>query len=192
MQTNIIVLCKNNLVGTDAILPVLMEIKKHHPKVNIIFVFPSKENFDLVKRNYNLWEAIESMDASTYIRGSGNKVKALFWVMKAILFLCFLRRKNVFLKMQDFIPYHNFFMNIVKKLTDTIEIKYWVTYPMAEFAFTGAYISAKLTHERKGKTYKPTYFDGEYDFFLSTISQVSAFRYSAIFSAANLVFPVLE
>lgn len=167
VSKNLIYICKSKLVGIDSTLPAIMEIKSLYPKTNITFVFDSDKHLDLIKKNYNLWELIQSMGTSICVLRTRNKFIRLIRVIKFIL--RFLGKDNIIIKDGDTLPLHNIVMKILKRFSTVKEIKTFLRLRSLH-GYKTCYIQEALTKEREGRPTRIKFFDGNYDYFLSVLN----------------------
>ncbi|NQT06170.1 MAG: hypothetical protein HQ575_01370 [Candidatus Omnitrophica bacterium] len=166
MRKNLIAICKNKLTGIDGLLPVLMEIKALYPDIKVSVVLFDDNHYALIKKNYNMWEMIQSMDSSVYLIRNRSHFITL---IKLILFILrFLFAKNIIVKNSDTLPFHKTAMKVLKKLSKTKEIKtYLVTMPLEGARLS--FIDFTIANKKKGKSDTWNIFKDHYDHFLSSI-----------------------
>jgi hypothetical protein len=96
----IIVLLKNKLITTDAILPILMELKKRYASlIGIKLVFPNKATLKEVEKNLHLQKVLTGLQAeSLFLRGAG-RLSYLWKIVKLIFgILC---GRTIIIKFSD-------------------------------------------------------------------------------------------
>jgi len=121
VKKNIIVLTKEKLISADSIMPVLLNLKDCHPDCRILFVFPSVQNYNLIKKNVHLWQCLIRLDAKILAPRRDNRILISLWVIKLLLLLSFSR--NVIIKFGDTLFMHKFLLKILKKISHTTEIQ---------------------------------------------------------------------
>lgn len=158
---NIIYLCRDKLLGIDSILPILMELNH-----KITFVFMTKKQLVLVKKNYDLWEIIQSIKKNIIVI-KGNKI---FTALNLVIFvLRFTFQRNIVFKDGDPLPFHRFIMFILRKTSKTTVIKYHPVVKSLE-GFRNARIQSYDLGVKQKNTYKD-FFGGYYDHFLSIMGE---------------------
>ena len=167
MKTNLIVVSKNKLIGVDAVLPVLMEIKNLYRQVQVIFVFINDEQQEMIKQNYNLWEAIETLRAKVYVLRTKNKLLTLGRFIKFFGQVLFSR--NIFIKDVDALPKHDFVMKLLRKVSKVREIKTFLTFN-APLCHEKLLIERTVLNQRRGRESTFDFFSGDYNYFLASLS----------------------
>ncbi|MBU4376239.1 MAG: hypothetical protein KKD29_02025 [Candidatus Omnitrophica bacterium] len=167
MPKNLVYLCKDRLVSIDQLLPILMEIKALYPETNLLIVFSKDKQLKLIQTNYILWDCIQSMKARIYVMRAKNKLVTVIRLIKFISLLSF--KDNIIMREKDTLPLHNIVMKILRKLSKIKEVKIYLGVQSATF-FRNANTLAVISGERKGRSTKSHFFDGNYDYFLSSLS----------------------
>lgn len=166
MRRNVVYLCKNKLIGMDWTLPFLMEIKKLHPSVRIVVVFLNEKQRELIRKNYNLWEGLEFIDADTTVIKDRNRLKTCWRLLLLLIKLSFSR--NIIIKNADILPAHNFTMKILHLISSVREVKAYAV-SKALKSYPKLSVQLALMNERSGKNTKLDFFKGNYDFFLAQL-----------------------
>ncbi len=168
-KKNLIVLVKNKLLSTDAILPVLLEIKSRHPEIRPLFLVTGTQNLDIIKKNVHLKEILDKLGAEIMCPRRDSKLAIAFWMIKFFLRLCF--SKNVILKFGDTLFKHQVFMKLVSLFSNTKEIQCFIN-PNGQDFLKGLASETVIMHERAPEkyTYPLLFFTGNYDYYLSTLN----------------------
>ncbi len=168
MHSKIIVVCKRKLVGTDSVLPILMEVKALHPHVSIHCIFPDQATLELIRQNYHIWAAIRSMNSAVTVVRSSSKLATCIRTMALLIRL--LCKNIIIMKFVDNLPRHRLFVQILKKFSKCIEMKCWL-YVATREAQSNTRIDWLLHRERRGKTADLTkkFLSGSYDYLLSSL-----------------------
>ncbi len=120
MSANIIYACKKKLIGIDAVLPLLMELKAQYRDVRILVLFFDAPNQDEIRKNYLIWKALKSLNARLYdLRHPSRQKRYFIWlrILCAMLF-----SKNILIKNADTIPHHARTVSLLKKITSLVEL----------------------------------------------------------------------
>ena len=121
MPINVIILPKERLISVDAVIPAIMQLKTEYPQVNVYFVLPSQNHFELLMENHHLTACIDSIKARIIYPRKGNRLTRLFYLLS--LLTRFALSTNIIFKAGDIIYKHKIFMTILKKISRTIEIR---------------------------------------------------------------------
>ncbi len=175
MAKNIVYLCKNKLNGIDSILPIMMEIRRISPVARFFVVFLDNKHLDAVRKNYNIWSAVKSLDAKIIVIRDGNRFITLTRLIYLIGNLIF--KDNVIFENADTLPLHSIVMRLLKKVSKAIIIKAYLALQSPVF-LKNIYIQSALKREREGRSEADMdFFNGCYDYFLSALN-VRQFRES--------------
>jgi len=118
---NFIYPCKNKLVGIDSVLPLLMELKKRYPDGSVVVFFSHEACYSKIRKNYHIWKALKSIEFQSFIVRRNNKIKQCIEWFRIIALMAF--RKNIIINQKDILPYNAQFVAIMKRLSNTVEIK---------------------------------------------------------------------
>lgn len=170
MKTNIIYACKKKLIGIDATLPLLMELKARFARVNIIILFPDEYNLQEIQKNYHIWKALDEITPSRYCLKHKSRLKRYctwLWVVFRMLF-----RKNIIIKQADSMPYHGRFISFIKKFSDTSEIYAHIAGWTIEF-HRSVTIAARLRIAKRRNTTEDIVLlkPHNYDYFISSLDR---------------------
>jgi len=165
---NLIHLAVNKLIDVDATLPVLMELKWLYPQTNIMLIFYNDNQLNVIKKNYNIWEAIQRMDARIYVIRSKN---AFITLLRLILFLPrVLFKYNIVMKSGDTLPNHRITMKVLKIFSKTLEVKTYLVSQTSQ-GYRNNYAELELQQlSKNGISIEKRFFGGYYDYFLSILS----------------------
>lgn len=167
MAKNLIYLCKRRIAGIDTILPVLMEVKKVNPSLMPIIVFFDQGQHDNIRKNYNIWEGIQSLDSRIWVIRHKNKFITAARLIKFISALSF--KQNVVIREGDVLPLHNLTMSLLKKLSKVTEIKAYLPIPFADYIKNlNTQLIMHLEKQENPKEVK--FLSGKYDYFLSVLN----------------------
>ena len=166
MKTNVVLVCKHKLGSADDVLPILMEIQQRYVNVGFMFLFPDDETYELNRKNYDLWKAIESLVPKVIVTRRKTRLGTLIVLMRLLLMLAF--KRNVILKMTDIIPGHRKFMKVLKKVSDTIEVRcYLFRWPVE--GVKNINLQWKVIRRGRGNPLVKDVYDGEYEYFMSSL-----------------------
>ena len=115
---NFIVLVKNRLVSIDAILPLLMELKRRNPNARF-YMKSLLRNKKTIEENIDIVEMLKFLDVEI-IYSKNTRVKRFFEVIKFLKIMLF--SKNVVLKFNDTFEYHKRYIRFIKKFSRTTEV----------------------------------------------------------------------
>ena len=170
MKTNVVMVCKKKLGCADAMLPLFFEIKDRYPRVRFFAFFPDAKTYELNRKNYDLWNGIQTLNPKVIVGGKKNKLKTIGFLLKFLLELALGR--NIVIKIGDTIPQHIRFMHVLRKVSNTIEIKYYTSNLWPVHTINNIRAQYSIMRERKNpSTAEISPFAGDYDYFLSAISE---------------------
>ena len=167
MKKNIIILTKEKLISTDGIMPVLLNLKETYPECRILFIFPSIQNCNLIRKNVHLWQCLLRLDAKILAPRRDNRFIIAIWVIKLLLMLSFSR--NIIIKFGDTLFMHKPLLKVLRKLSHTIEIQSRII-PALEEYHSAIKQTWALSNERKavGRV-SETNHPVEYDYYLTSV-----------------------
>ncbi len=163
MSKNLIYLCKNKLLGIDRILPILMEIKARHPNISITIIFVNDKQMEDIKRNHNIWKAIQLMDSHSYAIRSQNGLVTLFRLAKFILSCAF--KNNIIIRNADVLPLHKITMKILRKISIMTEIKAYLSVQFSDY-LRNINTQCVFKREKAGEPAKMEFSTDHFDYFL--------------------------
>jgi hypothetical protein len=74
MNKTIIIFLSNKLVSIDTILPLMFEIKKRNPLIDIKFYTTDFKTFNIIKKNYVLYNGINNIGSINFIGRENKKI----------------------------------------------------------------------------------------------------------------------
>lgn len=168
MQTNLVIVSKNKLLGVDGVMPIVMELRALYPNLSIIFVLISDSHAGVIQKNYHLWEAIQSVKGQVFVLRTNNPILKVIRFLRFFIMLLF--KRNIFLKDVDALPKHRLFIKILRKFSKVVEIKTYLV--VSSTIFHKIYFSEKtLLREREGRKISDyNFFNGHYEHYLTTLS----------------------
>lgn len=114
---NIIYVCGYKLMGLDAIIPILMQVRDKFD-VNIIILFPNTETYRKIQLNHHLWKALTG--AQFKVIRKETLCKSILSLLRIFAEMCF--QKNIIIKEKDLLPKHSMLVFMMKLFSKTIEI----------------------------------------------------------------------
>ena len=166
---NIAAIVYYKIKTTDSVIPLMMEFKKKQPTARLWFLFPDPPTLELIKKNQNLWAAIQFIGAKTISVRQENRVLTLLSLLR--LFYIFSFSRTVFIKFGQ-LPLHNILIALLRKLGRILEIKCFLPpHPKRQLI-----AKHRLTVYKRKIRGQPLVVDifskefGDYDYFASTIT----------------------
>ena len=170
MKKKIVAVVQYKIRTTDAILPLMMELAQRHPDARVHFVLPDDETLSIIRRNEDIWAALEDMGAKvTAVRGPHILV-SLFRYALLLLGLC--RSRVVLFKFADNLPRHAKVVSLLKQVSDMVEVKCFLPPepygPLKSFHDVERYKRAKRNKPLRSKLFDEEM--GKFDYYATTVS----------------------
>ncbi|MCX6984143.1 MAG: hypothetical protein NT118_05230 [Lentisphaerae bacterium] len=155
------------MISADGIMPVLLNLKDLYPDYRILFVSPSTQNCDLIRKNVHLWQCLLLLDAKILAPRRDNRFIIAVWVIKLLLMLSFSR--NIIIKFGDTLFKHKSLLKVLKKISNTTEIQSLILPTLEDYHYAIKQHWA-ISKERKaaGNVSEPKN-SIEYDYYLTSI-----------------------
>jgi hypothetical protein len=169
MKTNVVFLSKKKLIGIDAVLPLLMEIKSRYPDVAFHVVYPDRWTYGLTHyKNYHVRDILYNVikPAVTICRGK-NRVSNFFRALRILWMFSF--QRTIFLKYADPFPSYPLVMRFLRFISTSIEIKVFLDSRSLD-SHKNVTTFMNLIAERSGKKVSFHLMRERFDYFLSSLS----------------------